>query len=349
MTADRLTHEQRKGIGDLAKKSPNVSALARFYHVDRGNIRRWLEEGLKTTQNWVDAPRSGRPSKLSKVQTHALRRHAKHRNTAEQIANRMWRRHEFQISPRTIRRVLGRGRKPLFWLPINYMSKLNPQTIPLRQQFAEAHVDDDFSSTVFLDAKDFFLYYEADGRATFCWQLLDDPTPPGAPSNPYVFRLYGAVGKDFKSPLFFVPPSPPEGSALHKSKETYKSEHYIRMMQQLKVVLDKRYPLGGYRIIRDRAKQHTSKASTSAMASMGMPIMLDYPAQSWDMNIIENVWGVLDGNLHGATARSTGGWYSHIRAAWAKIHQGTINTLVDGMHNRLSAVMEAEGQWIFHH
>jgi hypothetical protein len=34
---------------------------------------------------------------------------------------------------------------------------------------------------------------------------------------------------------------------------------------------------------------------------MGMPIMLDYPIQSWDMNMIENVWGVFDGNLHNAT------------------------------------------------
>jgi hypothetical protein len=164
-----------------------------------------------------------------------------------------------------------------------------------------------------------------------------------------VCRFYAAVGADFKSQLYFVPPSPPEDSALHKAKETYKSEHYIGVMQQLKVALDHRYPDGSYRIIRDRAKQHTSKASTGAMASMGMPIMLDYPAQSWDMNIIENVWGVLDGKLHKAAARSTGAWYRRIRAAWAKISQATINSLVEGMHDRLSSVIEAEGQWVSHH
>jgi hypothetical protein len=64
------------------------------------------------------------------------------------------------------------------------------------------------------------------------------------------------------------------------------SEHYICMMLQLKGVLDQRYGEGSYRSTRNRVKQHTSKASTDAMASMGMPIMLDYPIQSWDMNMI---------------------------------------------------------------
>jgi hypothetical protein len=60
MAADHLTTEQRKEIEALAKKTPNMSALDRFYYADHGTIQRWLEERLKTKPKWEDAPCSGR-------------------------------------------------------------------------------------------------------------------------------------------------------------------------------------------------------------------------------------------------------------------------------------------------
>jgi hypothetical protein len=259
------------------------------------------------------------------------------------------RRHGLHVSLSTVQRVARSGHNPLRWLPIKSRKQLNAKNIPLRLAFCERHLDDDFSSSVFLDAKDLYLYYEADGRAKFCWQTINGSAPAPALSNPWVFRFYAVVGLDFKSQLIFVAPTPPEGSKSHKSRERYTHKQYIVMMEQLKVSLDLRYPQGGYRIIQDHARQHTAKAAKAAIASMGMAIVDDFPAQLWDINVIENVWGVLDDYLIGSRARTTKDWYVAIRKAWKAISQETINSLVAGVPFRLQKIIEAKGAWVKHH
>ena len=79
------------------------------------------------------------------------------------------------------------------------------------------------------------------GIPDYAWQDVckkkGSEAPPhlGAkPGTPWVFRFYGAVGKDFKSKLHFVPPSPDPKNLKHKkSSETFKSEHFIEMMKNL--------------------------------------------------------------------------------------------------------------------
>jgi hypothetical protein len=115
----------------------------------------------------------------------------------------------------------------------------------------------------------------------------------------------------------------------------------------MKPYLDQRYPTGDYVIIRDKAPQHTAKVSKKATEEMGLPILNDYTAQSWDKNIIENVWGVLRNNLRGAKAKCTDGWYSTYREAWGSVKQS--NKLVSGMPARLESIIEAEGMWVSHH
>lgn len=161
--------------------------------------------------------------------------------------------------------------------------------------------------------------------------------------------MYAAVGWNFKSPLFFVAPSPDESSKQHKSKDKFTAKGYISMMQLMKPYLDARFPDGDYVLIQDHAPQHRAGVSQQAMQQMGVPILIDYTAQSWDQSIIENVWGVLRDLLRGAKAKTTKGWYAAYRAAWSLIQQSTINKLVDGMPARLQSIIDVEGMWVSHH
>jgi hypothetical protein len=161
--------------------------------------------------------------------------------------------------------------------------------------------------------------------------------------------MYAAVGQNFKSPLFFVPPSPLEGTKAHKCKGGFKAEHYIEMMRQLKPYLDEHYPKGDYVIVRDHAKQHIAKVSENAINEMGMHDLNDYTPQIWDMNILETIWGVFRGNITGKTAKTTDGWYAVYRKAWAEVQQSTIEENVVGMQARLKSIIEAEGKWVPHH
>lgn len=202
---------------------------------------------------------------------------------------------------------------------------------------------------MFVDAKDLYLYIQDSGKAHHCWQDVDDPFVLPELGTPCIFRFYGAVSWGHKSELYFVPPSPSPGTRARRSKESFTSKHYIEVMEQLKVKLDEWYPDGSYSIIRDHAKQHTSKASMEAMERLGMHFKEDYPPQSWDINIIENVWGVLTNFIQGGKAKTPNGWQQIIEAAWAKVGQSTIDDLVAGVPARLESIMAAEGAWVPHH
>lgn len=82
---------------------------------------------------------------------------------------------------------------------------------------------------------------------------------------------------------------------------------------------------------------------------MGLPMLYDFPAQSWDLNIIENVWGVMVQKLQGVRAKTSSTWRAAIINAWEQVEQSTINKLVDGLHARMQKVLGAEGKWVSHH
>jgi hypothetical protein len=78
--------------------------------------------------------------------------------------------------------------------------------------------------------------------------------------------------------------------------------------------------------------------------------MQGFPAQSWDLNIIENVWGVLDGKLSampGPRPTTPYGWRRRVMRAWASIDQATINKLVDDVPRRVARVVAEKGEWLF--
>jgi DDE superfamily endonuclease len=202
---------------------------------------------------------------------------------------------------------------------------------------------------VFLDAKDLYLYYDQEGYSHHCWQYINSPPPPVQQSSPFVFRFYAAVGWGFKSSLHFVPPSPEEGTQLHRSKSSYKSSHYINMMQSLGDEIKHHYGEHGYQIIQDHARQHCSNVSMEAMEGMGLHFNRGFPPQSWDLNIIENVWGIFDDKLLHMNASSTDGWRDAIKDAWGQVQKSSINELVEGMPQRIRQIIENEGAWVSHH
>jgi hypothetical protein len=278
-----------------------------------------------------------------------MRRKAAHHATARGIQKHCLNRRGVYISESTARRVLGSGRNPMRWAPLKRGKLLSRINKDLRVQFCRARIGFDFSNVVFMDAKDLYLYYDDVGYAHHCWQSIEKPPPPVHQSNPFVFRFYAAVGMGFKSCLHFVPPSPAEGSRQHKSQETYKSNHYISMMGQLGAEIQQHYQEREYVIIQDHARQHTSSVSKKAMEEKGFPFMEDFPAQSWDLNIIENVWGILDGKLLKMKASTTEGWRNNIKRAWNMINQTSIDKLVEGLPDRMGQIIHAGGAWVSHH
>jgi hypothetical protein len=90
--------------------------------------------------------------------------------------------------------------------------------------------------------------------------------------------------------------------------------------------------------------------SKAAIEGTQLQLVDGFPPQSWDINIIENVWGVLDGKLSGLgrpLPRSPDGWRRRMQRAWDQISQATIDKLVDAVPQRMADIEQRGGAWLY--
>lgn len=341
----KLTVQERAAIGAFAHKNPCIATLARHFQCTAGAINRWLQEGRKQRPNYSNHPGQGRPRKLSADREAKIRQRAAHLRPTESIRKGLKLPTGVTISGRTARRVVQRGRFEFKWKVVARGKFLSLQNRKSRVRFCKRHPKPDARNWVFLDAKFLYLYRDGNRFVRYCWQRLDQAPMRLPAGTPTVFLFYGAVAHGHKSKLYFVPPTPPLGSSAHKGKENFNSSHFVEMISQLKEELHSWFPGGGYSLLMDHAKQHSSKLSSAAMQSMGLPVMAEFPAKSWDLNVIENVWGMIDGQLLGRKARTNDSWRAHITEAWERISQVSINKLVASMPDRVKMVIANEGAW----
>ena len=100
------------------------------------------------------------------------------------------------------------------------------------------------------------------------------------------------------------------------------------------------------KLVLDHANQHTSTSSQAYMKLHGVELLEGYPAQCWDINIIENIWAALDQNLKGKKGNSGKVWRRHIIKAWEGISQHLIERRVKSVNKRLAKIGEKEGAWL---
>jgi len=92
----------------------------------------------------------------------------------------------------------------------------------------------------------------------------------------------------------------------------------------------------------DRDPKHTSGLAKSWIQENGITLM-DWPAQSPDLNPIEHLWSELKRRFAGKTSRNANDKFEQIREEWEKIGQDVIDKLICSMKNRCEAVIRAHG------
>ena len=341
----KLTEQERAEIGALSKLSPNIAALARKYQCTRAVVKHWLDEGLKARPKYSNRPGQGRPRHLTATQEAKIRQRIVNKRCIRVVHSRLRPASGRKPSVRTLARVVKRGRVDLGWKPLVRGKRLSADTIAARLRFCRENPSLPPKKGVFLDAKYLYMYNDNTPNQRYCWQRLDhDPVrlPPGSPT---VYLFYAAVAHGHKSKLYFVPPTPPVGSNKHRDATNFVSEDFVRVMRELKLEMDSWYPAGDYYIIRDHAKQHLSKYTTKELQGLKLPWKVDYPAKSWDLNVIEVAWGLLDEKLQGMKGKCNQQWRGNIEKAWDKVSQASINKLVASLPDRMQQVIEREGKW----
>lgn len=342
-----LSPEVRQAIGTKHDCVGIIESLAKDYNCSRATIRRWRAEGRKAHPVWTDQPGRGRKPVLSSAEKQGAKRKALKRHSVAQITSSLNAQRIKKVSSSTVKRSLKGGRDPLSYQPVTHGRQLSAANKKKRAKWAEQQQNAHTATWVYLDSKYLYIYEDAKGYIHWCWQNTKKKVTFKVKSNPTVLHFYAAIGKGFKSKLHFVPPSPRIGSKQRKTKVNFASKHYIPVIKKIQKEVGSSGKLGSRsRWIMDHAMQHTSKASTAAMRKAGVKLVEGFPSQSWDINIIENAWGVMDTLLQGTRARTPSGWRRAAIAAWKKVQQSTIDKLVGSVKQRVHDVADNDGEWL---
>lgn len=349
ITMANLSPEQRKQLGTRAAKGEKVSVLCREFKVSAKTVRRWREEAEGSRQ-WSDKQRPGAPRKLDATQQAKAKRLARAGKHTKQIVARVTSTSSQPVSRYTVARVLKDTKFPLQYAQVGHGRTLSAVNKKKRVDWCALHQSDQTGSWLFADSKVVNVYGSRFSPSVYEWWDIDEPAPGLSVSNPYTFHFYAAVGKDFKSKLLFTAPSAPLHSKARKGKEAFASKHFKQVITKLhRTIQDHPRYVKRYKLLLDGATQHTSYASQEVMQRLGVKLVPAFPAQCWDINIIEHVWGVLRTRLDqmgGRVPTTPDGWRRRIIRAWNQIDQRTINHLASKAKGRMRKIHEKGGAWL---
>ncbi len=102
---------------------------------------------------------------------------------------------------------------------------------------------------------------------------------------------------------------------------------------------DKLYGDADFIFQQDLAPAHTAKGTKSWFNDHGVTV-LDWPANSPDLNPIENIWGIIKRKMRDTRPNDL---KAPIKATWASIPPEQCHKLITSMPRRIDAVIHAKG------
>ncbi len=105
---------------------------------------------------------------------------------------------------------------------------------------------------------------------------------------------------------------------------------------------DKLYGDANFIIQQDLAPAHTAKATKSWFNDHGVTV-LDWPANSPDLNAIENLWGIVKRKMRDTKPNNADDLKAAIKATWASFTPEQCHRLIASMPRRIDAVIHAKG------
>lgn len=322
----RLTEVERQII--VALKNEGLSNREVAKRIKRSaNV---VDNFVRVKENYGIKKSPGRPRALSKRQERAILRVASNSMlSASAIAKEAG----VKTNVRNIQRLLKtspiRSRRKLKKKP-----PLTSKHVDARLQFAQNHMSwtKEWQNVIFSDEKKFNLD-GPDGYSCYYHDLRKEEiilsrrhTGGGS------VMVWAAVGYLQKTDLQFL-------------TKSVNAQSYLNILNNILLKYGESLTGGYYIFQHDNATVHTAKVVSSWFKEHGIKV-LEWPARSPDLNIMENIWGLLSRRVYQNSRQFSNiiDLKNAIKDAWNKIPQTYIKKLYDGIPTRIFETIRLNGK-----
>jgi transposase len=323
---DTSREDQRKEIVTLHEKAGYGSRrIAKELKIDRGTVQRVLKK-FKTKKTCKNLPGQGRKRKISGDLLKRVKRKAKRKKPGTKIASEISDEVSGGISERTVQRTLKDT--GLQYLVIEKREELTPDQEARRLAFARKRKNHNWKYEIFVDEKT----WQVGSSVNKCWQDPSHRLTEGKKRHAPKIHCWGGVGYHFKTKLHFF-------------QENLNSDLYCK-------ILKKRLPpeyvfnlnpksRSKWILVQDNDPKHKSKKVTELLDKMGPDRIKDFPANSPDLNPIEDAWSIMQSEIQYKKIKTIKSLKKHLTEAWENID---IRHSLDSLSNRLRQCIKRKGK-----
>lgn len=324
----RINHDTRVEIVELSKNGESQRSISKRLHVSRCAIQAILKK-FNSAGAVADLPKSGRIPKTSiREQRNLIRFSKRNPFLPATTLRRNWNTQN-SVSISTVKYILrkygllGRiaARKPL----------LNKKQIHRRLCWCRKHFKwnhKNWKKVIFSDECRLELVPKARHyvRRERCCRFKHQYTQKTIHSGRRSLMIWGAIKANGERQLV-------------RCIQTVNAAEYMRI---LNCGLNKFYKKDEI-LVQDNAPCHNARATRAFLASKKIKTMDNWPAQSPDLNIIENLWSLLKNKVACMPANNVDELWENCCRVWKSIPNETIRKLYESINTRILEVIRNKG------
>lgn len=293
-----------------------------------------------------DSPRCGRPRALTQQQVETAAILLAEQQSIPKVTRHLVEAHGAPptLSRSTVHRAI-----------VGSMAAVLPTSQPLisrksclaREAFAQHHQEQgtDWRKVVALDSSIFYL--NGCNPRQKVWSPVGVKPVISKPNRSQKIHVYGAICATGKTKLMYVTGT----SGMHslykdgrgKQLQGFGGEDMADLLRDRLVPAVQQLGVAGWMLLMDNAPAHTAHVTQQYIANTNISVLPSWPANSPDLNPIENVWGMIKKQVYGSHYTSLAELKAAVEAAWEAIPVHTLQNLMSSMPRRLQRVLQLKG------